>query len=269
MMAPWVTAERIIDQEKDMDIATFHAFVLGKAYTPKDMDVSREAILRACGPSNIPRMQVAIGVDQDAGGQYYTCMTPQGIFDHGYVDDWEKIEHLKLMYNAVVVCDPNPYSVIPKQMANKYNDWYLCYFKNLDGLSAVQWKEQEQVVYADRTRVIDIRANEIVNGRLLYREHPYKLEDVIAHWKNLYRTTVEKEEGKIKSTWIKVEDRQSDYPFAEVYARIGLSQLLSGGGGLLEPTQASDTRVTNVSSDGNKLSVDFSDIIANTYDDMQ
>lgn len=268
MMAPWVSARRIIEQYEESSIEFFYNFVLGKAYTPTDMIVDRAAILRACAPSNIMRQQVAIGVDQDAGGCYYVCMTPQGIFDHGYVDSWERIEHLKLMYNAIVVCDPNPYQAMPKQLAGKYTDWYLCYFKVLDGLSAIQWKEKEQIVYADRTRIIDIRANEIVHARMLYREHAHKLEDIIAHWNNLYRTTEEKEDGRVRSIWIKKDDKQSDYPFAEVYARIGLTQLLGGGGELLEPNQEADARVTNVSSDGNKLSVDFNDIIQETMDNM-
>lgn len=270
MMAPWVSAERIIEQKEESNIEFFHNFVLGKAYTPSDMVVNRESILRATAPSIIARSQVSIGVDQDAGGCYYVCMTPQGIFSHGYVKSWEEIEHLKLMYNAIVVCDPNPYQAMPKQMAAKYSDWYLCYFKNLDGLSSIQWKEKEQIVYADRTRVIDIRANEIVNARLLYREHVHELEDVIKHWNNLYRTTVEAEDGRVKSTWIKKDDKQSDYPFAEVYARIGLSQLLGGSSDLVDGSIEADTPITNISTtDGEKLTVDFSGILADTMADME
>lgn len=269
MMAPWVSAKRIIEQYEESNVEFFHNFVLGKAYTPTDMIVDRAAILRATAPSTIMRSQVVIGVDQDAGGQYYVCMTPQGIFDHGYVDAWEKIEHLKLMYNAIVVCDPNPYQAMPKQMAAKYSDWYLCYFKNLDGMSAVQWKDKEQIVYADRTRVIDIRANEIVHARLLYRERPHELEDVIAHWNNLYRTTEEKEDGRIKSTWIKKDDKQSDYPFAEVYARIGLNLVLGGDSTFLEPTQAPESKVTNLSTnDGSKINIDFSGILEDTMSEF-
>lgn len=265
MMAPWFTAAEIVDKYENTSVEFFHNFVLGKAYTPSDMVVNREAIIRATAPSNIVKQQVAIGVDQDAGGQYYVCMTPAGIFDHGYVDSWDKIEHLKLMYNAIVVCDPNPYQAVPKQLAAKYNDWYLCYFKILDGLSAVQWKEQEQVVYADRTRIIDIRANEIVNGRMLYREHVHQLEDVIAHWNNLYRTTEEKEDGKSRSIWIKKDDKQSDYPFAEVYARIGLSQLLGAESLFIEPIQANDTKITGLTvTQENVINVDLSGIVADT-----
>jgi len=270
MMAPWVSAKRILEQQEEMDTETFHGFVLGKAYTPSDMLVDRAAILRATAPSNIEKTQVAIGVDQDAGGQYYVCMTPQGVFDHGYVDSWDKIEHLKLMYNAIVVCDPNPYQAIPKQMANKYNDWYLCYFKNLDSLSAVMWKEKENVVYADRTRIIDIRANEIINGRMLYHQTPHQLEDVIHHWNNLYRTTEEKEDGRVKSVWIKKDGKQSDYPFAEVYARIGLSQILGAEATLVEPDANVEKKTTNIeTNDGVTMTVDLSQNLADTLAEME
>lgn len=270
MMAPWVSAKRIIEQFEESNIEFFYNFVLGKAYTPTDMIVDRAAILRATAPSAIQRMQVAIGVDQDAGGCYYVCMTSQGIFDHGYVDSWDRIEHMKLMYNAIVVCDPNPYQAVPKQMATKYRDWYLCYFKILDGLSSVQWKEKEQIVYADRTRVIDIRANEIVNARMLYREHPHAIEDIIAHWNNLYRTTEEKEDGRVRSIWVKKDDKQSDYPFAEVYARIGLSQLLGGDAMIVEGSIGREHKETNIfAKDDKNVSIDFSGILQETYEDMR
>src|SRR4029077_14011544 len=116
MMAPWVTAKRILNQRDEMDIATFHSFVLGKAYTPSDLIVSRETILRANASSLIPKIDVAIGVDQDDGGMYMLAMTAQGVFHHEYVKSWEDVEQYKLMWNDTVVCDPTPYSTIPKQM---------------------------------------------------------------------------------------------------------------------------------------------------------
>lgn len=266
LMAPWVTAERIIEQKEESSIEFFHNYVLGKAFTPTDMIVDRAAILRACAPSNIHRRNVVIGVDQDAGGQYYVAMTPEGIFAHGYVDSWEQIEHFKLMWNAIVVCDPNPYSAYPKQMADKYSDWYLCYFKNIDGLNTIQWKEQ--VVYADRTRVIDIVANEIVNAKILFRERAHQLEDIIGHWGNLYRTTEEKEDGKIRSIWMKKDQKQSDYPFAMTYARIGMSKMIGGDSRLIEPSIDATTRITNVTNEDGSMEVDFSDIIQSTMDNF-
>lgn len=268
MMAPWVTADRIMEQYEESSIEFFYNFVLGKAYTPSDMIVDRDAILRATAPSNIMRTNVVIGVDQDAGGCYYVAMTPDGVFDHGYVDSWEKIEHLKLMYNAVVVCDPNPYPTMPKIMAGKYSDWYMCYFKEMKGVDTIEFKGS--VVYADRTRVIDIVANEIISQRLLFRQRPSEMEaTIIKHWANLYRTTEEKEDGRVKSTWIKKEDRQSDYPFALTYARIGLTKVLGGKSEIVEAlgSEVGKTTIHEVKEDG-IITTDLSNIINETLNNL-
>jgi len=194
-------------------------------------------------------------------------MTPQGVFDYGYVDSWDKIEHLKLMYNAVVVSDPNPYPTIPKQMQHKYRDWYVCYFKNIDALSAIDFRGQ--TVYADRTRIIDIVANEINTGKLLFRQRPHELEEMISHWQHLYRTTEEKDDGRIKSTWIKKDDKQSDYPFAMVYARIGLSRLLGGFSDLIEAEEERDVKVTfNTANEDGSITTDLRSIVQETMDNL-
>jgi len=266
MMCPWVTAKRIIEQYEESNIEFFYNFVLGKAYTPTDMIVNRETILRACAPSNISRLPVSIGVDQDAGGQYFVAMTPQGVFDYGYVDSWDKIEHLKLMYNAVVVCDPNPYPTYPKLMSQKYRDWYMCYFKTMQGVDTISWNGS--VVYADRTRVIDIVANEITDAKLLFRQRPYELEGMIEHWNNLYRTTVEKPDGKTTTTWLKKDGKQSDYPFALTYARIGLAKVLNSGSELVEPYRESDTKVSPHEANGDVVNTDFRDIMQETWSGM-
>lgn len=233
MMAPWVTAERIMEQYEESSIDFFYNFVLGKAYTPSDMIVDRAAILRACAPSTISKSNVAIGVDQNVNNQIWVAGTPDGIFAYGKYSSWEEIERLKLMYKAVVVMDPNPYPTKPKQLADKYNDIYLCYFKTQEGMHIVKWNGQ--VVYADRTRLLDMVANEIVESKLLFRQRPTELEEYIADWGNIYRTTVEKEDGRIKSEWLKKEGKNSDYSFATAYMRIGLSKLLGSESTILEP----------------------------------
>lgn len=213
MMAPWVSAKRILEQKEESSTEFFYNFVLGKAYTPSDLVVNRETILRACSPGIIPKTAVAIGVDQNANEQIYVCMTAQGVFDYGKVKSWEDIEHLKLMYNATVVCDPAPYPTHPKIYAEKYHDWYICYFKELTGLDVIQWKDNS-VVYADRTKLLDTVATEITQAKLLFRQRPYELEAYIADWQNIYRTTVEQPDGRTKSTWLKKDGKNSDFSFA-------------------------------------------------------
>lgn len=233
MMAPWFTAAEIVDKYQQNSIEYFHNFVLGKAYTPADMIVNRETILRACAPSTIQKLGVVIGVDQNANEQIWVAGTLQGIFAHGRTKSWEEFEHLKLMWNATVVSDPNPYPTMPKKYAEKYPDWYLCYFKPHEGIKFVTWKNK--TVFADRTRLLDTVANEITTTTLLFREHAYALEDYIADWANIYRTTVEKENGQVKSEWLKKEGKNSDYSFATAYMRLGLSRQINSGSTMLSP----------------------------------
>lgn len=229
MMSPWFDAPRIIRKFEDVALDVFYNFTLGKAYTPEDMIVNRETILRACAPSTIPKLNVAMGVDQNANEQIWVAGTAQGIFAHGRTKSWEEFENLKLRWNAVVVADPNPYPVKPKQLAAKYSDFYICYFQDQTDLSLLKWVEKESKVFADRTRILDTVANEITEARLLFREHPYALEDYIEDWGNLYRTTIETPDGRKKSTWLKKDGKQSDFSFATAYMRIALSRLIGGG----------------------------------------
>lgn len=267
LMAPWKPAAEIIAKKNTEPIDIFHNMTLGKAYTPSDMVVNRETILRATAPSIIGKTGVAMGVDQDAGGQYYILMTTQGIFAHGYAKSWEEIEHYKLMYNATLVIDPNPYSTYPKQLAKKYRDVYLCYFKEMKGLEIVEWNGS--TVYADRTRILDLVANEITNATILFREHPYQLEDVIAHWQNIYRTTEEKEDGRVKSTWLKKDNKQSDYPFAHLYARLALSRNLGGLSAFTEPTVSRNTPITDVAVNEGQIQTDMKRMLNETFEAME
>lgn len=267
MMAPWVTAKRIIEQYEESNIQFFYNFVLGKAYTPSDLIVNRETILRACAPSTIPKLQVAMGVDQNVSSQIWVAGTSQGIFAHGKTSSWEELERLKLTWNAVVVSDPAPYPTYPKMLAEKYNDFYLCYFKEQKELSVLEWKNS--IVYADRTRLLDIVANEITEAKLLFRESPYELEDYIADWQNLYRTTVTKSDGRSKSEWLKKDNKESDFSLATAYFRIALSrQIESGGSSFIEPMSLPQTQVTATITTDGRTQTSLAENIRDTFEEM-
>lgn len=268
LMSPWFDAKRIIAKFHDTSIDVFYNFTLGKAYTPTDLIVNRETILRACAPSNVLKLNVSMGVDQNASEMIITAGTPQGMFWHGKVHSWEEVEHLKLTWNAVVVCDPNPYSTKPKQLARKYNDFYLCYFKEQQDMSLLKWKESDNVVYADRTRLLDTVANEITEARLLFRERPHELEDYIADWANLYRTTIETPDGRIKSTWLKKDNKESDFSFATAYMRIGLSRIVQGGSQFIDTPDEVPTNMTYGMIDQHTVQTDLGAIINETMDEL-
>lgn len=268
LMAPWVSASRIVDQFDESGIEFFYQFVLGKAYTPSDLIVNRETILRACAPSLIPKVGVVMGVDQDASGQYWVAMTTQGVFAYGKTTSWEELEHLKMTWNAVVVCDPAPFPTMPKQLAEKYRDWYLCYFKESKTLNIIEWKGP--IVYADRTRLLDTVATEITQAKLLFRQRPQELETYIRDWSNIYRTTVEEADGRSKSTWLKKENRNSDYSFATAYARVALSRQLGAmGSSFIEADMPDAGNITTAMGvDGTSTTDTLGGIVRETFEQM-
>lgn len=263
VMSPWFSAVDIIIKVRDNTPEYTANFVFGKGYTPSDLVVNRETILRANSPSEILRTDVAMGVDNGTL-KTWVLGTVDGIFAHGQTKSWDDIEQLKLMYNAVMVMDPNPYPTTPKQLVDKYpGSAFICYFKqDTKNLGIVQWGKgvNASVVYADRTKIIDLIAQEINDVKVILRETPTKLEDYIKEWENLYRATVEDENGRQVSTWIKKGGKQSDYPFAHAYYRIALSRLMNKGeSSFIEPTERKAALVateggyvTDMSSDLNK-----------------
>jgi hypothetical protein len=231
MMAPWVTARRILEQKDESGIEFFYNFVLGKAYTPSDLIVNRDTIMRATAPGMVEKRDVAMGLDTNMP-MTYTLMTHDGIFDFGKTDSWDEVERLKLMYKAVLVMDPNPAPTKPTEMVRKYpGSAFLCYFKqDTKNLGIIQYGTgvNASVVYADRTKILDLIANEKIEQKTLYRKQLHELEKVIDEWENIYRTTEEKEDGRTRSVWIKKEGKVCDYPFSEAYARVALSRLAIG-----------------------------------------
>jgi hypothetical protein len=267
LMAPWVSARRIVEQYENSNIEFFNNFVLGKAYTPSNMIVDRKAILSACSPGTISKLGVAMGVDQNVSEQIWVAGTSQGIFAHGKTHSWEELEHLKLTWNATVVADPAPYPTHPRILADKYHDFYVCRFKEMTGVDMVQWKGQ--VVYADRTKLLDIVAQEINECRMLFRENPYALEDYIADWSNLYRTTVEDPDGRSKSKWLKKENKESDYSLATAYFRLALSKTLGGSSELIEPMVMTEGTVTDSYNESGELETTLSESVRETLDSLE
>jgi hypothetical protein len=245
-MAPWISAREIVGKHRDTSIDYFHNFVLGKAYTPSDLIIDRDAILKACSPSSIAKTNCALGVDNGVV-KTWVLGNANGIFAHGKTESWDEIEKLILMYNPYTVIDPNPYPTTPKKLVDKYKSKvFICYFKETRDSKIIEWGKKDRfgVVYADRTKSIDVVASEIVSQDTLFRETPYQLEDYIEQWGNIYRTTVEEEDGRSVSKWLKKEGKLNDYALATTYWRIALSKVIGtfGESKTVEPEMPGKSR---------------------------
>lgn len=231
LMAPWVSAVRVVEQFEESSPEFFHNFVLGLAFQAEDLSIGREAILRATSPSSVAKRDVVMGIDNGVV-KTWVAGTPDGIFAHGKTESWSDIERMIIQWGAVAVIDPNPYPTDPKRLVDKYKGRvYICYFKkDTKNLSMVQWGtgDKSGVVYADRTKLMDLVSREISDQQIIFRESPHQLEDYIAQWESLYRITEESDKGQVRTDWVKRENQAVDYPFATAYYRLGLAQVLTG-----------------------------------------
>lgn len=268
LMCPWISAKHIVEKYSTNSIEYFNNFVLGKAYTPTDLIVSRENIMSAYDPKNVPKNQVAIGVDV-GHTKHYVCATSEGVFDVGKTQSWEEIEKLFLMYNSIMVIDAMPDFTIPKQLMEKYKGKvFICYYKqDTQNAGAVRFKSGADygVVHADRTKIFDLLATEINDKRMKFRTLPS--EEYITHWGNTFRTTKIDSRGFERGIWTHDASRPDHFPHATAYMRMALSKQLGRGFGMdfAEPNGPSKKASGIVNSSG-QLVFDLSEQIMEAMD---
>lgn len=267
MMSPHITAKEILEKYQNSSTEFFYNFVLGKAYTPTDLIVNRETILRSTKPLIIPKTNVAIGVDNGVT-KHWVAATPQGVFAYGKTNDWKDIEKLHLMYNAVMVIDAMPDFTIPKRLVEKYKGKiFINYYKqDTKNLGTVRWGEKKDfgVVYSDRTKIMDMVATEITEQKILFRQKPHEMNDYISHWENTFRTLEVDDKGAEKGDW--VSQGPDHLAHATIYMRVALSRILGGTIGMdfVEPSVQEEFRMGYVVN--GKLHTDLGEKIEQALD---
>lgn len=232
LMAPWVTAKRIIDQEKEMDVATFHGFVLGKAYTQSDLLIDRDTILKALRSGEPRRRNVVMGSDIGKP-HWYWLGTPEGVFKWGKAKDWDELEYLFNFYQCEAwVMDSMPEFTKVQEMLRKYpGRAFACQF-NKDRAEAgiVRWMtgDKRGFAYVDRTKIIDRVVTELGDGRIPIFGNETDVAEFINHASNMYRSIETDDKGTVKINWLTVESKPDHLVFGLVYWRVALEQAFSG-----------------------------------------
>lgn len=260
LMAPWVSARRIVEQYEESSIEFFNNFVLGLPYQAADLLIDRSSILKANYPSQAVYKNVVMGSDIGKP-HWYWLGTPAGVFKTGQTEDWDELERLFKLYQCEAwVMDALPEFTKVQEMIRKYpGKAFACYFnQDRKEVGMIRWLEGEKrgIVYADRTKVIDRVVTEINNQDIRFLERPEELETLIAHASNLYRTVETDTKGKIKIDWQTKEGRPDHLWFAGVYWRIALERAFSGlNSGVVETI--SQTRQTSPTVVNNRIEVAF------------
>lgn len=229
LMIPWVSADKILRQEKSMDISAFYNFVLGLPYQASEYLINRESILRACNPGLANKTDVVIGCDSGKV-KHWVMGNPEGIFSYGKTTDWDEIEQLIKMYKATCVIDALPDFTIPEQLARKYPGqvfvhYYVHDSKNMDVSLRREDKEFGRID-SDRTKLFDEAAARITSGSLRFFQDPKALDELIYHFENTYRVVEEDTRGILRARWEKKDNKPDHWAHAVLYYIVGLGQML-------------------------------------------
>jgi len=260
MIVPWVSAAKILQQQKDMNIETFHNMVLGLPYQASEFQLNADAIHRATRPGLADKTDVIIGCDSGKT-KHYVIGNKQGIFLYGTATEWDDIERLIIMYNATAVIDALPDFTVPEQLARKYPGRVFVHYytHNAKGMDTSVRNEGSNFgrIDSDRTKIFDLFAAEVANQSIRFYM-PFKEllgsdnKGFVYHLGNIYRIVETDTKGIQRAIWVKKENKPDHWAHAAIYWRVGVSQILSSSevGGVRPSAQSYKPSTYKVRSDG-------------------
>lgn len=237
LMCSWIPASKIIEDSLG-DKGVFHNFTLGLPYIDKEQSVGRETITGCISPNKNDYKDVAIGVDNGVT-KTVVIGNIDGIFKIYETDDWQRIEDDLRRYNATMVIDALPYPATPIRLSEEYRGRvFIHYFKtNTRTSTVIEWgrNEKRNVVYSDRTKIIDMIVQEFNNKELLFNMTLTELEQYIFDWTQIYKEVETNNQGIQRPVWKTIEGRRDHYAFSTVYWRIALEKTYKGSGVMRTP----------------------------------
>lgn len=227
LMAPWISAKKVIEERDGHNDEYFQNFVLGEPYAAGDVEDFRQIILDCWTPNAIARKPYILGVDVGRI-KHYVLGSPEGIFKVGRLETREELEDIIDRYNPITVMDAGPERTWAEEFRKKYPRLSICFFKrDKDRTQMVKWGEKEDagVVWADRNRTIDAVVRDLLMGEILFDVPAADLEKYIKHWVNMVRMREEDALGRDRYVWDKSSESAPDHwPLATVYWWIARSR---------------------------------------------
>lgn len=260
MMAPWFTAGEIVDKFKTTSTEYFYNFVLGKAYTPSDLLIDREAITKAL-KAGAPRQRGLVMGSDIGKPHWYWIGSAEGLLKWGRAETWEDLEYLFNFYQCEAwVMDSMPEFTQVQKMLRKYpGKAYAAQFnKDRAAVGIVRWQtgDKRGFVYVDRTKIIDRLVTEINSGDIKIFGNESDVAEFIAHASNMYRSVEVDDKGTMKIDWLTKEGKPDHLVFGLVYWRVALEKAFSGvSGGVIEQPVAAQQTAPTVKE--GKVTMDF------------
>lgn len=231
MICCWISAEEIIEDSKG-DPAYFANFVLGKAYSPGDLSVSKTTILDLWTPKDLDVGDRFIGIDV-GNIKHYTIRTQKGIIKIGRFSAWSELDDILAFWKPKAgVIDAMPDNTASKHYVDTYPFMQMSFFQenNNNPQTIVWWGENDKkgIVYSHRDRIIDKMLTDMIEAKFLIGVETNKdFNDFIKHFETLRREKVVNNKGIERYIWGSTTG-VDHYVFSCLYAYLAMQGSGSG-----------------------------------------
>lgn len=225
LMCPWITAQEVLD-DSEGDPAYFNNFVLGKAYSPGDLSVSRTTILDLWTPKDLTTGNIFLGVDV-GNIKHYEIRSEKGTIKVGRFTDWRELDDIIAFWKPTSgVIDAMPDNTAAKYYVETYPFMQMSFFmENNNNPQTIVWwgtGDKKGIVYSHRDRILDQMLTEMVEAKHLIGVKPDKdFNEFIKHFETLRREKVVNNKGIERYIWASTTG-VDHYVFAHLYAYLAM-----------------------------------------------
>lgn len=232
LMCCWISAEEIIEDSQG-DPAYFNNFVLGRAYSPGDLSVSKTTILDLWTPKDLNTGNIFLGVDV-GNLKHYVIRSEKGIIKIGRFSAWSELDDIiKAWKPKSGVIDAMPDNTAAKHYVDKYPWMQMSFFQeNASNPQTIVWwgeHDKKGIVYSHRDRILDRMLTDMLEAKFLIGVPADKdFHDFIKHFETLRREKVTNNKGIERYIWGSTTG-VDHYVFACLYAYLAM---LGNGSGV-------------------------------------
>lgn len=191
LMAPWITADEILNYYETKSAEYFSNFVLGLPYVGEGNQVTPDIIYRNCTPEINSQDRVVIGCDSGLK-KHYVLGNKNGIFYAGITPTWDTIRQLLKKYErSVAVIDALPDLTEPRRLREEFpGRVFLCHYaRDRKTMQIVRWGKGEELgnVTVDRNRMMQMVIDDFANKAVPLQGTQDDWADYESHWSTLYK----------------------------------------------------------------------------------
>lgn len=231
LMCPWISVDEILE-DSEGDPAYFNNFVLGKAYSPGDLSVSKTTILDIWTPKDLTTRNIYLGVDV-GNIKHYVIRSDKGLLKIGRFTKDSELEDIIAFWKPTSgVIDAMPNTTLSKYIVDKYPFMKMSYFmENSNNPQMLVWwgeGDKKGIVYSFRDRILDQFLTSIIEAKwLIGVEADEMFRLYIKHFETLRREKVVNNKGIERYIWGSTTG-EDHFVFADLYSY--LAMLGSGSG---------------------------------------